>query len=340
MSRFTINLDTPAELCKSCGSLSVLPQADGTFACESCGLFAGVAMVDTFVQFSGIKASKARYSMDEYRNNLYSMLRECCMDVIPDEVVTKLDEVKSKGDGLTWIDLKKALPKKYGLKNRCICALPAYLGFEYSIHDSWLKCVELAITTDKNISTQNNKKKSKLNNWYVLKQVVRMSGYYTNWIPCNLTVATIRRLNKRWRLICNKLRWDYVPLEAKSFIDLSVLKPPKDVSQCVLMTNGVVTTEAPSLEEDYGEVREVDESEYDEFMLARVTSARNNRCMVRGLGSTLTDDIEGEVSDCSVDPLASSSEDEYDIPQEPDPHNVYDYDYDSLPEPDYGDDYY
>lgn len=228
MSALNINLDAEPELCKWCNRFTVQVTDTGSLVCVVCGRDHGECLVNAYREFSSIRASVGRYCKKKYRQKNFDLLAGNNEDCIPPANKELLDKyVKDHRGELEWKVMKKFLPQKFPMKAKCIYALPRYLGFDFDLHHSWKSMVEVAIKADKG--------KSKLNNLYALYQCVKLCGYYTDWIPIHLTKVKQRQFNRRWVQICERLDWEYHPMELQEFVDMSVTSSEVPAVDCAYL---------------------------------------------------------------------------------------------------------
>lgn len=200
--------------CTSCGARDVKQQEDCEWVCESCGSWQEGHFVQTYAHMGTIKQSKGHDPV-AYRDKLFRPLIDKNVNIMTQEIVDGVSHAM-ESPYITWANIKKLVPPSRKWRNPQLFTLPALMGFKYSWHSEWSQMIENVQFTVKTLWGR----KAKISNIYTLYQVVRLSGYYTAWIPISLTKGKQRELNRKWLRICKELQWECIPMDLPRHIEL------------------------------------------------------------------------------------------------------------------------
>lgn len=194
------------------------------------------ALVDEYQDFSKLqgqryyeqenKVEKRKRSRVNYTDKIFSILANADDSQVSEEMKEKIKEEAEDNDNLTWDDFKPLLPKPHVQRNKVFYNIPTILGFKYPWSNQWSQIM-------RRVTELASERKWFINKLYVLWQLVRLSGIYTNWIPIQLNLRKVRELNKKWKVLAAELGVEYHPMpETIGIVDrskMSTTKNPEEI---------------------------------------------------------------------------------------------------------------
>lgn len=194
------------DFCTNCLSFSV-EQYLGDEICTKCFTNHGQVLVHSYLHKLRFVQHKKKYSAPKYRFKLLEPLRyqEHSKHWYKESELSEISQVISQKDW-SWKQVKRCIQPNRQFRNKAVFGTPSLVGFKFKWYPMWDDLFNKAIKADQAIRSP---KESKITNIYVLYQVVRMTGYYVDWIPISITSSTLRKLNIKWIKICKRNHWKY-----------------------------------------------------------------------------------------------------------------------------------